>query len=134
MSQESSVYVIAKMDGGKPVSPIKVGISSNMTARLSTIQTSCPFPIDVIYEFGTPSVEIARHIERSFHETQTAYRQHGEWFNLDPIVAVQLVCIAYRVAVEITAPSELQERILDFAGVFWAEKRFGFKSAGSTIQ
>lgn len=124
MSGDCSVYVFAK--NGRE-SPVKVGVSNSPNLRLQTIQTACPFKVDYVYELACPSKDIAMEIERCFHDTQTKFRLHGEWFDLDPIAAVHLLCIAYRtlLGIKTNYSKEDLETILHFAGVLHAEKRWG---------
>lgn len=119
------VYVFAHKSVAGLTGPVKVGISKSVNARLATIQTSCPQPIDLAYVFECPNRDIARYIEESFHDTQKEKRTHGEWFNFEPVEAIHLLCIAFRAAFlhNLTDP-ELADEALELCGVHWAEKRF----------
>jgi hypothetical protein len=133
-----SVYVIgraaseevAKSPVMKPhtlTGPVKVGITGNLNSRLSTIQTACPFRIALAWTFDCPTKGIAQDIERCFHQTQKANRQHGEWFSFEPIQAVHLLCIAYRTLLRTRATKLTPydyEAILNFAGVLTVENRY----------
>lgn len=127
MSDDCYVYVI-----GRPEGPVKVGISSSPYARLSTIQTSCPFAIDLAYVFQCPDRDIARHIERSFHETRREKCLHGEWFNYAPREAIAVLCIAFHVALRCNLGGDdtLVEECLEFCGVRAAEKAIGIDPIG----
>ena len=130
------VYVFAHESAGALVGPVKVGISNNVNARLSTIQTSCPMPIDMAYVFECPNKQIARSIERSFHDTQRDKRTHGEWFAFEPVVAIHLLCLAFRAALEHNVDDKsLVDAALDLSGVYWAEKRFNLAVPhGASVQ
>lgn len=119
------VYVLCRVDGNTRTGPVKVGMASDPDKRLRNLQTASPFKIEQVFCFGCPNKDIARELERSFHEVQSEHRLHGEWFDLEPIVAVHLVCLAYRAMLETTAPPDVHDAALDLAGVLWAEKKFG---------
>jgi hypothetical protein len=125
MDENHWVYVFAHQSEAGLTGPVKVGISKNVNARLSTIQTSCPQRIELAYVFECPNRGIARDIERSFHDTQAENRSHGEWFNFEPVQAIHLLCIAFRAALthNLTGP-KVMDAALDCCGVYWAEKRF----------
>ena len=120
------VYVFAHQSEDGLTGPVKVGISKNVNARLATIQTSCPQPIELAYVFECPDRDIARAIELSFHEVQKDKRTHGEWFRFEPLEAIHLLCLAFRAALEhhMGDDPELVETCLSVCGVHWAEKRF----------
>lgn len=124
------VYIFSRVndEDNKPCAPVKVGITRNFDSRLATIQTACPFLITDFWVFECPNREWAADLERCFHETQAKARLHGEWFDYHPIVALQLLCMAYRTLADARIKDEkLREWGLDRAGVFWAEKRFGLE-------
>jgi hypothetical protein len=121
------VYVIAKVEDEKLTGPVKVGITSEPNSRLASIQTACPFRIRIAYVFEAPNREIARHIERGFHETQVKAHLHGEWFDYHPVQAIQLLCLMYRAAMHVNIGPDQQETIdqyLEACGVISAENRF----------
>ena len=130
------VYVFAHKSYAGLVGPVKVGISKDVNGRLSTIQTSCPNPIDLAYVFECPNRSVAREIERCFHETQKEKRSHGEWFNFEPVIAIHLLCLAFRSALahNVRDPA-IVDAALDICGVYWAEKRFNLAvPTGASIQ
>lgn len=132
--RDCHVYVIAKRSGDTLIGPVKVGISASVEFRLRSIQTACPFPIDIAYVFECPNKEIARSLELSFHATQVNAKLHGEWFDFPPVHAIHLLCIGYRVLVEQTADRDLHEALLSKAGVQWAERRFGLNTPQTVLQ
>jgi hypothetical protein len=130
------VYVFARNGDAGMTAPVKVGISRDVNSRLATIQTSCPYKIDLAYVFECPDRDIARYIEQSFHETQQHKRTHGEWFDFEPVQAIHLLCIAFRTAFihNVTDPQTV-EAALDLCGVRWAERRFNLAvPTGAVIQ
>lgn len=82
MSKPSFIYVIGREEG-----PVKVGITSSPGARLSAIQTGCPFPVKLHHCVLMRDRDHALLHERTFHEVYKADRLAGEWFNLDADLA-----------------------------------------------
>lgn len=121
------VYVIGRDEG-----PVKVGISASPTARLSTIQTSCPFPVKLAQVFMCPDRDIARHIERSFHQTRREKCLYGEWFDYTPREVIGILCIAFHVALRcnLADDEDLIEASLELCGVRSAEKAIGLEPIG----
>jgi hypothetical protein len=125
MRRDSFVYVISRVVDGQHVAPVKVGISDNPENRLSTIQTACPFKIDLAWVFEVLNREVAREIELSFHQTQKHARMYGEWFDFAPVKAIHLLCVSYRTMLEVQGvDSEIAMACLDKAGVLTAERRW----------
>lgn len=125
MDDPHHVYVFARVGEDGMTSPVKVGISREANGRMATVQTSCPFKIDLAYVFEVPSRTIALELETAFHVTQKHKRTHGEWFDFEPVEAIHLLCIGIRTLLErFTEDKSLHEAALDCAGVLWAEKRF----------
>ncbi len=85
MSDETHVYIICRIKSNKPKSPVKVGISSNPAKRIASLQTANPFQLVLLTTFYCPTLEMARSLEASFHETQSDRRLWGEWFNIHPM-------------------------------------------------
>lgn len=63
-------YVIA---AAVPDSPVKIGITDNLAARLADIQACSPFPLMVIALAGGD-------LEKDLHAKYAQRRLHGEWF------------------------------------------------------
>lgn len=78
------VYVLGI--GGLPM--VKIGMSKNVEVRLSSLQTSAPGRLSVLWT--TPG---GRELEKRLHQRFDRYRTHGEWFDLtplgDPLTVVQ---------------------------------------------
>lgn len=98
MSDHAHVYIIARMKGNRPTRPVKVGISSNPDKRLASLQTANPFPLVLLTTFYCPTRGMAKELEACFHETQSNRRLSGEWFDIAPIEAVELLCMNFRAA------------------------------------
>lgn len=130
------VYVFARNGPSGLTSPVKVGISRNVSARLNNIQTACPFPVEMAYVFECPNRDIAQQIELSFHQTQRENRAHGEWFEYEPVKAIHILCVAFRSLLShYVADFEMVDTALDVSGVYWAEKRFNLAvPSGTSVQ
>lgn len=102
--KDCCVYIIAKNDAGEPSTPIKVGIADNPTKRLRNLQTAAPFDLMLVHHFPMPSREIASFIERAFHSTQSNRNIRGEWFDINFVQAMQLMCMNVRAALITKAP------------------------------
>jgi hypothetical protein len=135
MDNPHLVYVFARVGEGGMTSPVKVGISREANARLATVQTSCPFKIELAYVFELPNRTIALELERAFHVTQKHKCAHGEWFDFEPVEAIYLLCIGLRTLIQrFVTDRSIHEDVLDCAGVLWAEKRFNLAIPGKVMQ
>ena len=81
--QQGSVYVI---QGGHGL--FKIGYSTNVPARLATLQTSSPFPLRLVYARRCANALMA---EQEAHAALAPYRIAGEWFDVPASVAVAAV-------------------------------------------
>ncbi len=73
--KQSFVYVIHAQ--GTP--RVKLGVTTDVDARLRAIQTGCPYKCVVLAQWpGSPR------LERKLHEHFKEHRKHGEWFELPP--------------------------------------------------
>jgi len=70
----------------------KIGIASDIEARLAQLCTGNPFPLVVktIYKF-----ENADPVERAIHQRYKEQRKRGEWFELsyDDLKIIHSVCL-----------------------------------------
>lgn len=84
-----SIYVIAPADGW----PCKIGISTAPRKRVAGLQTACWKQLDVKWCGFLANVQQAKELERRAHRalTDQAKWLHGEWFDLRPDKAVDLV-------------------------------------------
>jgi hypothetical protein len=80
----------------EPLRPVKIGITENVHARLASVQTGHHRRLHALGVFGTPNREIARKLERGFHEMYKSHRLEGERFDIDPIQALSDACKYFR--------------------------------------
>jgi len=73
-ADSQGVYVI----GNKAMGFCKIGIACDVQRRLKSIQTGCPYPLEVW--FFKP-MKKARSIERQLHQQFSGYQMSGEWFS-----------------------------------------------------
>jgi hypothetical protein len=78
------VYVIGRDEG-----PVKVGITTNLIARLRSMQTGCPFKLQLLYAMPAENRDNALWHERIFHDVYAEHRLEGEWFNLAAYEAIE---------------------------------------------
>ncbi len=119
------VYIITHFKNDMPCEPIKVGITGNVSARLAQLRTASAYKLILLHAFAMPNREIAEYIEDAFHTTQQDKRLHGEWFDINFVQALQLMCMNIRVALNMhtdLAGEEL-EMALEFSGVAAAEDK-----------
>jgi hypothetical protein len=119
------VYIITHFKNDMPCEPIKVGITGNLNARLAQLRTASAYKLILLHYFPMPNREIAEHIETAFHETQKEKRLNGEWFDINFVQALQLMCINIRVALDTNTDlqGEDLELALDMSGVLSAEDK-----------
>ena len=86
MSRSAYVYAIGREEG-----PVKIGITSALGGRLSTIQTGCPFKVDILHYCEMSTAEVAREIESDVHWVWKDRRLHGEWFDIDGDLAAEAI-------------------------------------------
>jgi hypothetical protein len=108
------VYIIATKRDGLLDKPVKVGITSNWRSRLKTFQTASVEELAFAWVFNLPEEWVARSLEQSFHFVMRKHRLRGEWFDIDPISDVRLMCANIRVALEVNLP-DWSEEDRDFA-------------------
>lgn len=101
VESEHYVYLLAQREGDRLTAPVKIGITGNVGARYRTIQTSCPFPIALVHCLNFPMRAMARSVEAGFHKAQNSSQAHGEWFDMEPVKALSILCLMVRVAVHV---------------------------------
>ena len=75
MATQGKVYFAIAVHG---LHLIKIGWSADTKQRLPQLQTSAPFPLEIIAEFtGT------RKLESFFHQLYADCCEHGEWFRVE---------------------------------------------------
>jgi hypothetical protein len=87
------IYIIGTKDKQK------IGISGDVSKRLSTLQTGNPDSLKIHYTIELPK-DRARLVEKKIHKEYNHLKIKGEWFNMIPTQAAN---------------------ILDFALIRWAE-------------
>lgn len=92
------VYVISESKSGQPCSPVKIGISKDVNARLRTLQTAHSRRLILVTYFTFPDQRFAAEVERAFHIVMAGKKTVGEWFDLIPIKAVESMCSNVRFA------------------------------------
>lgn len=75
------VYVLGRLSG-----PTKVGICKNLALRVRSLQTACPFQIDLFWSACVPSREIAREMEVFILEQFP--KANGEWVDAIPAALI----------------------------------------------
>lgn len=83
------VYVIAHRNDDGWAGPCKVGLASDPKVRLTTLQSGNPRPIGLYGFVRTPDRMCARAAEKYLHRSLKASRLHGEWFHVEPEIALQ---------------------------------------------
>lgn len=87
------VYIVTHLTpAGNLRGPVKIGITSNMDARIATLQTGNPGPIVIAAYFTLPTRAVAATVELAFHEVMAAHRLKGEWFDMPPLHALRAMC------------------------------------------
>ena len=82
----SYIYIIGPENNG----PVKIGISKKPTSRLKQLQTAHPEKLII---HNTFEIEESRTklLEQKIHKDLSYLRSKGEWFNIDPKEAIELV-------------------------------------------
>ncbi len=105
----ASIYVVGRKATEPPAwpngGPTKIGIAGNPQARLSNLQTSCPFAIELYATLSLPR-ELAAVTEQLAHEAFESHRLQGEWFDIAPLHGAIGVLDLARDVIRELAPSE----------------------------
>jgi hypothetical protein len=90
MDKSRYLYVISTKHAGEWGGPVKVGITRNLSSRLSSIKTGSAFPITY---FNTWEMldGCAEFIEEAFHALQKDHKLFGEWYDLTPRQACVII-------------------------------------------
>lgn len=71
---------------------IKIGKTTDDTGnRVASLQTGCPFPIEVL-----ATIRGGRRREARLHKTFAALRAHGEWFHASPMLLAFIARLSNR--------------------------------------
>lgn len=87
----SFVYVIAHEQGGGPVGPVKIGVSSKPEARIRSLQSGNPNKLALFCQFNLQSRKMARYMERATHHMRRENALRGEWFDMSPELAAEYI-------------------------------------------
>lgn len=93
------IYIVAHANGETGEKPVKVGITSNLDGRIRALQTGSYKKLTYALTLATPCREISAYMESAFHSLQAHRRLEGEWFDVDVIEAMQLLCLYFEVAI-----------------------------------
>ena len=87
--KKSWIYVVGCFEKMKAV---KIGITNRPThlGRLQQLQTGNPFNLHVYAEFPVNSWHV-KEKEDNIHKTLSSKRMKGEWFNIHPRQAIEIV-------------------------------------------
>jgi len=86
---QTFVYVIGAEDGAQ-----KIGVSNRPEARLIDLQTACPMVLKIHGVSACQDEAHARAVERLAHRILHRSRRRGEWFDVTPARALEVVRIA----------------------------------------
>lgn len=67
---------------------VKVGFSFDVESRISALQLSSPYSLDLEYLSNARSLMDSRDLERRIHNTLDACRVRGEWFSCPVTIAI----------------------------------------------
>ncbi len=73
----------------------KVGITGNLSSRLTQYKIHSPVPVKLRFTYEIPR-EHARALEATAHRALAPFRSHGEWFKVSQIGATREVFNALR--------------------------------------
>lgn len=103
---DSYVYVIATVRGGRAVAPIKVGMSDDPKKRRRQLQTGYPYPLMLVHAFATPDRKTAVSLESGFRRMKEDRHLLGDWFDIAPAVALQVLCLAFEIILRVNEVDE----------------------------
>jgi hypothetical protein len=131
MEDECSIYVICHCKDDRFASPVKVGIANDVLKRLAQFQTASASELVAAHVFPLPNREMARELEKAFHSTQEKHRLRGEWFDIEPLAAIYLMCMNIRscLAIQTDLSGEELEHALALCGVISAEQQLTKREA-----
>lgn len=91
VGRERGGFIYVVNSGGMPPT-VKIGISSNPSARLLQLKTASTMPLEFSYIGALNCSGYA--IEAAAHQTLARYRITGEWFNCTPEIAIAAISVA----------------------------------------
>lgn len=72
-SRYASVYVLRVGEF------VKIGVALDVSRRLETIKSSCPYPVELL-----KVIDGGRELEARLHQMFDRFRHHHEWFHAVP--------------------------------------------------
>lgn len=87
MSDRAFVYLIAHEKDGRAISPVKVGIATDVQTRLSSVQVGNPYLLMLVEAWDYVKMLTARRFEEKFHRSHDDKNLMGEWFDIEPAYA-----------------------------------------------
>lgn len=69
----------------------KIGITTNLDARLRQLQTAYPYPLHVAASWDYDFPEQSRYMERCLHRILEPWKTSGEWFEFEAAAVSQLI-------------------------------------------
>jgi hypothetical protein len=69
----------------------KIGISGSAAARVAALQLTNPMPVTLVRTYRMQDRHYAFVAEQEAHRVFAAARGFGEWFDVDPAIAVPIV-------------------------------------------
>jgi hypothetical protein len=67
---------------------VKIGVSRSVPKRVAQLQSASAQKIEIVNSWPT---QRAYEVERYVHQVLGDYRDHGEWFNLQPQIAAMTI-------------------------------------------
>lgn len=84
------LYVVTAMRDSTPAAPVKIGITGNVRRRFGNLRTSSPIELGLLFAFDLPSSHEACLAEAEIHHILDRFRLRGEWFDLQPMLALNV--------------------------------------------
>jgi hypothetical protein len=129
-SREVFVYIFSAKTNDL-IDLVKIGITAEVQKRKRTVQTSCPFEIEIVHVFACPDREIASAIERAFHVTQAKHKMIGEWFKIKPLMALFLMVMNFEAAFSVNMPDfDEMNLIRELCGIDSAREKLSRGTVG----
>jgi hypothetical protein len=101
------LYLIAEVgNDGLPCAPVKVGVSENPKWRLRALQTGNGRSLMIVetWRFPNQGPFFAARMERIVHQNLGGVRMCGEWFEIAPVDAFNV--IEHAIIDEVFGPEE----------------------------
>jgi hypothetical protein len=81
----SFIYVIQSGDN-----TLKIGKANDVRKRARALQTAHPFQLRVLRKFEVGAADVLP-LEKEIHKRLKEYRLHGEWFRVQPSIAIRVI-------------------------------------------